>query len=117
LYKILYWLGHGEGFPSVVPNVTDRRNHLAQNFPNPFNPSTTFRYSIKQQGPVCLKIYNVAGQLVRTLVNETQLPRPEGFTFTWNGTNDSGGPVSSGIYFYQLTTTGFSRTRKLVLLK
>ncbi len=91
-------------------------NRLDQNYPNPFNPTTTIEYSIAEPGHVSLKVYNVAGQLVRTLVDQFQSPgqvRP----VRWNGLNNTGQSVSSGVYFYKLTTTGFVKTRKMVVLK
>ncbi len=72
---------------------------------------------IKDQGHVSLKIYNVAGQLVRTLVNEIQTPQVEGFSVTWSGKNNAGQAVSSGVYFYKLVARNFTETRKMVLLK
>ena len=90
---------------------------LSQNYPNPFNPTTTIAYSIKDQAHVSLKVYNVAGQLVRTLVNEQQTPQVENFRVTWDGRNDLGSSVSSGVYFYKLVTKNFSQTKKMVLLK
>jgi len=66
---------------------------------------------------VTLKIYNAAGQLVRTLVNEDQTQTAEGFSATWDGMNDRGQSVASGVYFYKLTTKEFSDTKKMVLLK
>ena len=92
-------------------------NHLEDNYPNPFNPTTTIKYSIASSGHVSLKIYNAAGQLVRTLVNEEQAPRAEGFAVTWDGTSNQGQPVASGVYFYKLATEGFSQTKKMALLK
>jgi hypothetical protein len=91
-------------------------NALEPNYPNPFNPATTIKYSIKERTHVSLKIYNAAGQLVATLVDEMQSPervKP----ITWHGTNNAGQSVSSGVYFYKLTTQDFSKTRKMVLLK
>jgi hypothetical protein len=92
-------------------------NSLAQNFPNPFNPNTVIQYSIKERVHVTLKIYNVAGLLVRTLVHEEQIPKTDGYTVEWNGRSDSGNPVSSGVYFYKLKTKHFTQTKKMVLLK
>jgi hypothetical protein len=92
-------------------------NHLEDNYPNPFNPTTTIKYSIASAGHVSLKIYNAAGQLVRTLVNEEQAPRAEGFAVTWDGTSNHGQPVASGVYFYKLATEGFSQTKKMAVLK
>jgi hypothetical protein len=93
------------------------RNSLGQNYPNPFNPVTRIEYSIKNRSQVTLRIYNVAGQLVRTLINEEQNPRAEGYSVRWSGLNDSDRPVSSGVYFYKLTAGSFTQTRKMVLLK
>ncbi len=92
-------------------------NRLDDAYPNPFNPTTTIRYSIADAGRVSLKIYNAAGQLVRTLVDEKQTPRTEGYTATWDGAGDRGQSVASGVYFYKLTAKEFSQTKKMVLLK
>ena len=91
------------------------RNSLAQNYPNPFNPSTTIKYSVKNNAHVSLKIYNVAGQLVRTLVDSDM--NAGAYTETWNGRSNTGNSVSSGVYFYKLVTKDFSMTKKMVLLK
>ena len=88
---------------------------LAQNFPNPFNPSTTIKFDLKDKGFVTLKVYNVAGQLVRTLVNGVKDANP--YTVTWDGKNDRGGAVASGIYFYKMETKDFSQTKKMVMLR
>ncbi|MEE9271360.1 MAG: T9SS type A sorting domain-containing protein, partial [Candidatus Krumholzibacteria bacterium] len=92
-------------------------NRLEANYPNPFNPVTRIRYSIRERGHVSLRIYNAAGQLVRTLVNEVQTPRPDGFEATWEGRNNAGQTVSSGVYFYKMATKDFTQTKKMVLLK
>jgi M6 family metalloprotease-like protein len=93
-------------------------NALYQNHPNPFNPTTTIRYSIEKQGHVTLAVYNVAGQLVRTLVDEVQSPVARGYSVLWNATNDSGEPVASGVYLYKLAAPGgYEAVRKLVVLK
>ncbi len=112
--RILGWLGECvfDAMGSPLPGV----NSLFQNYPNPFNPATTIRYSIAERGHVSLRIYDVTGRLVRTLVDGEVSPeavRP----VTWNGLNDSGQPVSSGVYFGRLETKGFTQTKKLVLLK
>jgi hypothetical protein len=94
---------------------TPKVNALAQNYPNPFNPVTTIKFDVKEKGLVTVKVYNVAGQLVRTLVNEV---KPAGsYTAPWDGTNNLGADVASGIYFYKMATAGFSATRKMVLLR
>ncbi|MEE9271087.1 MAG: M6 family metalloprotease domain-containing protein [Candidatus Krumholzibacteria bacterium] len=93
-------------------------NELRQNHPNPFNPTTTISYSIQVRGHVALRIYNAAGQLIRTLVNETQTPRSGGFNVVWDGRSNSGAPVASGVYLYKLTAaSNFNAVKKLVLLK
>jgi len=95
----------------VIPSATK----LAQNFPNPFNPSTTIKFDLKEKGFVTLKVYNVAGQLVKTLVNGEMDATTH--SITWNGTNDRGGAVASGIYFYKMETKDFSQTKKMVMLR
>lgn len=92
------------------------QNTLAANYPNPFNPETTIKYSIKERARVSLKIYDVTGRLVRTLVDEVQSPA-EIQPVRWDGTNDGGTVVSSGVYFCKLVTKGFTETRKLAFLK
>ena len=91
-------------------------NELKQNRPNPFNPTTTIDFQVKHTGHVSLKIYNVAGQLVRTLVDE-QVSAGAIHTAQWKGINDAGQSVSSGVYFYKLVTNDFTMTKKMVLLK
>lgn len=97
---------------NVLPVLT---NNLDQNYPNPFNPETQISYSIKNNENVKLAIYNVKGQLVKTLVNETQTAGNH--SVVWNGTDDSNKSVSSGIYFYKLETGSFNSTRKMMLVK
>lgn len=89
---------------------------LHQNVPNPFNPTTDIRFDVPpESGVVTLRIYDVNGRLVRTLVNG---PLPPGQkTVAWDGLNDAGISVTTGMYFYRLTGPGFVRTRKMMLLK
>ncbi|MCE5273128.1 T9SS type A sorting domain-containing protein [bacterium] len=92
---------------------------LAQNYPNPFNPSTTISYDIpdsKVEGVgVELKVYNLRGQLIRSLVNEVK--QPGQYVIQWNGRDEKGDMVSSGVYFYRIKAGDFTTTRKMVLLK
>lgn len=88
---------------------------LSQNRPNPFNPQTTIEFSLPLSSPVRLVIYNVAGQVVRTLL-ESDLPAGV-HAVVWDGRNDQGIEVSSGIYFYQMAAGSFQETKKMVLLK
>jgi hypothetical protein len=94
---------------------------VLQNYPNPFNPSTTIRYEIPEQGKVSMKIYNVLGQEIRTLVDEIQ--NPGHHVVVWNSKNDDGSIVASGVYFCRCTATPSTRgrqvmqTMKMVLVK
>jgi hypothetical protein len=88
---------------------------LDQNFPNPFNPSTTLAYSLKEAGHVTVNIYNVLGQNVRTLVDEYQ--NAGNYTAIWDGHDGTGSEVGSGIYFYRIKSGDFSDIKKMVLMK
>jgi hypothetical protein len=116
LQKILQWFQNQVPIASGIDPVAFA-NTLSDNYPNPFNPTTTIKYSIADRGQVSLKIYNAAGQLVRTLVNEEQAPQAGGFSKVWNGLNDRGQSVASGVYFYQLTAKNFEQTKKMVVIK
>lgn len=89
---------------------------LDQNYPNPFNPQTSIRYSLAESRPVTLTIYNILGQEVRTLIHHEV--RDAGvFTIVWNGDNNAGLRVASGIYLYRFVAGDFVKTRKLMLLR
>ncbi|HEY6952974.1 MAG TPA: T9SS type A sorting domain-containing protein, partial [Bacteroidota bacterium] len=88
---------------------------LSQNFPNPFNPSTTIHYSIPDKGVVRLTVFDIAGRQVATL-DEGEKPAGS-YTAVWNGTSANGAQVASGVYFYRLESSGLNITRKMVLLK
>jgi hypothetical protein len=89
---------------------------LRQNFPNPFNPTTTISFVVPDGGAnVTLRVYDSSGRLVRTLADGYQ---PSGVReVSWHGRNDEGQAVPSGVYFYKLTGPSFSNTRKMVLLR
>ncbi|MCI0496517.1 T9SS type A sorting domain-containing protein, partial [candidate division KSB1 bacterium] len=96
-------------------DVPPRSIELAQNFPNPFNPSTEIRYGISQSGHVELTIYNILGQKVKLLVNQVQSP---GFyTISWNSKDQSENLVSSGVYLIVLHAEGKKVSRKILLMK
>lgn len=114
--------GYGSGYSTEVsPTATGvndivvYRFALCQNVPNPFNPVTTIAYELDRRVPVRLTIYDVQGKVVRRLVNERQ--KPGIYREQWNGVNDTGSPVASGIYFYKLAAGDRVMTRKMVLLK
>lgn len=95
--------------PSISNSV------MVQNFPNPFNPNTTISFTLPEPGDVMLGIYNIKGQLVKTLIN---MRKDSGaHTVVWNGTDQSGRGVSSGVYFYRLSAGGKSFTRRMLLMK
>ncbi|MBW6515511.1 MAG: T9SS type A sorting domain-containing protein [Candidatus Cloacimonetes bacterium] len=88
---------------------------LRQNYPNPFNPSTTISFNLPSASRVNLEIYNVKGQLVKTLLDDN---RPAGeHSVVWNGTDNNSRSVGSGVYFYRLTTDNDSEMRKMLLVK
>jgi flagellar hook assembly protein FlgD len=90
---------------------------LHQNYPNPFNPETKISFYLPQDTEkLDLKIFNIRGQLVRTLVEGEPHFRGE-YQVTWDGRNDSGRPVTSGVYFYRMTTPSFDQVNKMLLLK
>jgi hypothetical protein len=97
----------GEGIPTEFA--------LHENYPNPFNPTTTLRFDLPDISDVNLTIYNMLGQQVRKFnMNDT----PAGYhSVTWDATNDLGQQVGAGVYLYQLQTKDFVKTRKMVLLK
>ena len=89
---------------------------LRNNYPNPFNPETTLKYDLPEAGDVKLEVYNMLGQVVRTLVNERQTAGR--YAVQWDATNDRGQSMSSGIYFYRVQVGGeFTDVKKMLLLK
>ncbi len=125
LGRVLTWLDTAGGLSidggrnlvtEETPDVPDQLS-LSQNYPNPFNPVTRIQFGIPTgyDGPVQLRVYNVKGQLVKTLFEGT---RKAGFhEFQWNGLNDRGGSVSSGIYFCRFVAGDINLTKKMVLLR
>jgi len=97
------------------PSIPQLVSTLSQNSPNPFNPSTRIDYNLAESGNVTLEVFNVKGQLVKTLVN-TRLAAGD-HNVIWNGRDNSGLPVSSGVYFYKLVTAKTNNLHKMLLLK
>lgn len=105
----------GVGFsPSSIAEMP-RTYSLQQNYPNPFNPSTTIRYALPEDAAVTLKVYNINGQEVATLVNERQTSGS--YEVRFDASNGGGGRLASGVYLYQVRAGNFTETRKMVLLK
>ncbi len=101
---------------SVTVEAVEPTNYeLAQCYPNPFNPETAIRFSVKQAGKISLKIYNLQGEVIRTLVDGEK--SAGSYSIMWNGTNDQGIRVTSGTYLYTLKVNGFEETKKLTVMK
>ena len=94
---------------------TPNEIHLSQNYPNPFNPDTEIQFQLPASSHILLNIYNTNGQQIRTLVDGVQQAGLH--TFVWNGQDNNGKPLSSGIYLYRLQTGSFSQVRKMTLLR
>jgi hypothetical protein len=89
--------------------------NLSQNFPNPFNPTTMIEFNLPMSSHVTLSIFNVLGQRVKTLVDESVSAGNK--RVMWDGTDAAGRTMQSGIYFYRISAADFSQTRKMMLLK
>ena len=137
--KSLFTLEGEKNFDSVEISVCDKEGNLmgvkkiyevssnlpsgyilSQNYPNPFNPVTTIRFKVegersKVPHPITLKVYNILGQLVKTLVDEEKSPGT--YQVVWDGKDQNGEEVSSGIYFYKLKAEDYTETKKMILLK
>jgi hypothetical protein len=87
---------------------------LSQNFPNPFNPSTSFHLSLPEASDYTIRIYNITGQSVKSFAGHLEAGV---HTIVWDGRNDQGSSVASGVYFYKAEAKGFSDTRKMMMLK
>ncbi|MCK4857305.1 MAG: T9SS type A sorting domain-containing protein, partial [candidate division Zixibacteria bacterium] len=86
-----------------------------QNYPNPFNPTTVIEYYLRHGAPVELAVYNLLGERVKTIISEAQ---PAGWhTATWDGNDNLGSPVASGVYLYQLKAGDYIESRKMLLLR
>jgi len=92
-----------------------KKTALKGNYPNPFNPVTTIAYDIEKDAHVSIDVFNVKGQKVRTLVNDRLTAGSH--TIQWNGTDDNGKNVGSGIYFFNMKSGKYTSTRKMILMK
>lgn len=100
-----------KGSESVLPDAYG----LSDAYPNPFNPSTNISFSLPQSADIKLSVFNILGREVKTLATGTFEAGTH--TVTWDGTNDAGGSVSTGLYLYRLETPEFTETKKMMLLK
>ncbi len=95
--------------------VVPEQFFISQNYPNPFNPATTISYGLPDDADVRIEIYNILGQNVRTLVDEHQAAGYR--SVIWDGNDDSGNQVSTGVYFYRIEAGVFNASRKMLLIK
>jgi len=101
--------------PDEATGTLPKTYYLNQNYPNPFNPTTTISFRLPNRALVKLSIYDILGREIRTLINES---RSAGFyNINWNGVGNSGYPVASGIYFYQIQIDDFKESKKMILIK
>jgi len=96
-------------------NLVVNRSELIGNYPNPFNPSTTISYNLVQDADVTISIYNLKGQLIKTLVNQHQTAGLQ--EVIWSGKDSNGRSAGSGIYFTKLKSGVIEQTKKMILLK
>ncbi|MBK9097962.1 MAG: T9SS type A sorting domain-containing protein [bacterium] len=107
---VVYRAGGATSVEEISDNVLPEQFYLAQNYPNPFNPSTKIQFRIVGSGFVSLKVFDVLGNEVATLISEE---KPAGaYQFNFDASN-----LSSGVYFYKLTSGNLSETRKMILLR
>ncbi|HNQ43838.1 MAG TPA: FlgD immunoglobulin-like domain containing protein, partial [Candidatus Cloacimonadota bacterium] len=95
--------------------ITAVITRLSGNYPNPFNPETTIRFSIKDSGRVRINIYNLKGQMVRSLI-DGNLSAGNHY-LVWDGKDDRGNNVASGLYLYRMETAGYTASKKMMLMK
>jgi parallel beta-helix repeat protein len=103
------------GEPTAVGETAPSPISLRQNYPNPFNPTTTIEFYVPERTEATVRVYDVRGRYLSTLISETVGPGMH--TVQWDGRDRRGAIVSSGVYFYRLTTPGHVKTRKMVLMK
>jgi hypothetical protein len=104
--------------PNTTPDAAGTvpaKTEIAGNFPNPFNPTTTIKFALSTDEIVHLNVYDLSGRMVKTLVNGPMAA--EDHEVIWNGKDDSGNRVASGVYFYKLVAGDFTATEKMVMLK
>jgi hypothetical protein len=97
-----------------VPSLPSQYS-LLQNYPNPFNPVTFITYTNLEMSYIEVLVYNLAGQEINKLVSETKAPGK--YSISWDGTDNLGNPVASGVYFYSFHGNRFSDMKKMILMK
>jgi len=107
--------GIRRAFDGDVPTVVPNGYTLEQNSPNPFNPRTEIAFDLPRAGHATLRVYDLAGRLVRTLA-DADLPSGR-HIFEWDGRNSAGRTVAAGTYLYRLRSADFTETRQMTLVK
>jgi len=118
MQNILTWFDTDSGVPSSVDRHYAKMvdvYKLHQNYPNPFNPETRIVYEMPKHGRVELTVYNAIGQKVRTLINKRQVAGYH--TEVWDGRDERGVPVPSGVYFYKVKMADYTKTLKMALMR
>lgn len=119
--KAMWYLCSGELGELVTTGIEDIDNNipkeyaLFQNYPNPFNPETTIEFQLPKTGIVSIKIYNMLGQLIKTLVDE--IKTAGSYSVRWNGKDENGNSAASGIFIYQMKTNEYQASKKMITLK
>ena len=106
--------------PMKLGNIVPKSSLLLQNYPNPFNPETWIPFQLSKESDVSIRIFNASGKLVRTLSlgrREPGLYVDRDRAIYWDGKNETGEEITSGIYFYSITAGEFSATRKMIVKK
>ena len=106
---------HRESSLSIFFHEMPNEYALLSNYPNPFNPTTSIRYKVPYYENVTMEIINIRGQIIKTLVQ--QLHQPGNYEIIWDGTDHKSQLVSSGIYFYRMSSPQYASTKKLIMLK
>jgi hypothetical protein len=119
LADVFEWANLPIGSPVAIPGQTAPpvETRLLGGHPNPANPSATILFSLARTGPVRLRVFDVTGRLVRTLVDERLESEAEPYKVVWDGRGDAGQTLASGVFFYQLDAPCFTSAKKLILLK
>ncbi|MBN2170408.1 MAG: T9SS type A sorting domain-containing protein [Candidatus Krumholzibacteriota bacterium] len=102
-------------WPVGVDEPAPAVNALYQNYPNPFNPTTEIRFSVEAEGLVRIELFDVGGERVRRLMSERKAPGQH--VVVWDGRDDAGQRLASGVYLYRIEQGSFTATRKLVMIK
>ncbi len=104
-----------DGENNLSDNIIPDKYSLSQNFPNPFNPSTIISYTLPKRADVSISIINLLGQNVKTIKNDNQIAGKH--EIIWDGTDQSGRSVASGVYFYQINSGDYTESKKMIMLK